>query len=294
MCPTLGCGVIGDLVRDCYVGRVRSPEAASAWRSGGLELYQATVSQFSWRPHAHEDFFIALTESGLATPVYRGGKHVIGPGDMIVLNPEEAHAGGPPDDGRWSYRALYPSPDLVRQVTPAVPWFDTDVIRDPQVVALLHRFHRLSETAGSLALEREVLLSLGLGLLTIRHAAVAGAPRPPGREPRAIRLAKEHLDEHAADDVTLEDLASHTGLTPFHLCRVFRQATGMTPHGYQILARVRRARTLLLAGHSIATVAVETGFFDQAHLTRHFTRVMGLPPGQYVMAMRPALGNPRY
>jgi AraC-like DNA-binding protein len=260
---------------------VRSPEAANAWRCGGLELYQATVSQFSWRPHAHEDFFIALSESGLATPVYRGGKHVIGPGDMIVLNPEEAHAGGPPDDGRWSYRALYPSPDLIRQVTPGVSWFGTDVIRDPQVTALLHRFHRLSETPGSLALERDVLLALGLALLTIRHAAVASRLRPPGREPLAIRLAREYLDEHAADDVTLEDLALHTGLTPFHLCRVFRQATEMTPHGYQIQARVRRARALLLAGYPIARVAAETGFYDQAHLTRHFTRVMGLPPARY-------------
>lgn len=265
---------------------MRSPEAASAWRCGDLELYQARVSRFAFRPHAHEEFFIALTETGLATPVYRGDRHVIGPGDMIVLNPEEAHAGGPPDDRSWTYRALYPSPDLIRQDAPAVPWFTTDVIRDLQVTALLHRFHRLSRVPGSSSLDRSACLVTGLALLTSRHAVAASFPRVAGREPRAIRLAREFLNEHAVDDVTLEHLAAHAGLTPFHLCRVFRQATGMTPHGYQIQARVRRARALLLAGQPVAQAAVETGFWDQAHLTRHFTRVIGLPPAQYVSAMR--------
>lgn len=257
---------------------MRSPEAASAWRCGDLELYQATVSQFTWRPHAHEEFFIALSETGLATPVYRGDRHVIGPGDMIVLNPEEAHAGGPPDDGTWSYRAMYPSPDLIGQDA----WFDTDVIRDPQVMAMLRRFHRLSRIPGSSSLEREACLATGLVLLTSRHAMPARPLRPLGREPRAVRLAMEFLDEHGTGDVTLADLAAYVGLTPFHLCRVFRRATGMTPHGYQIQVRVRRARAMLLAGYPIATAAVEAGFWDQAHLTRHFTRVVGLTPGQYI------------
>jgi AraC-like DNA-binding protein len=285
---TLGSAVTGGLVRDCYGEPVRSPAAASAWRCGdlgGLELYRATVSQFAFRAHAHEEFFIAVTEGGLATPVYRGETHVIGPGDVIVLNPEEAHAGGPPRDGSWSYRALYPPPELIRQVTPTQSRFTTDVIRDPRVTALLQRFHRLSQLPGASSLERGECLVSGLALLVSRHAASGSVPAAP-RSPRAVGVVKEFLDEHAVADVTLEDLASHTGLSPYHLCRVFGRATGMTPHGYQIQVRVRRARALLLAGQPIATVAVETGFWDQAHLTRHFTRVMGLPPGQYVAAMR--------
>ena len=93
--------------------------AARMWRAedlGGLELFGATLSEFAFRPHAHEEFFIAVTDAGLATPVYRGDRHVIGPGDLIVLNPEEAHACGPPAEGSWTYRALYPSQDLMGQI----------------------------------------------------------------------------------------------------------------------------------------------------------------------------------
>ncbi len=65
--------------------RSQSPDIARMWRAedlGGLELLRATLTEFAFRPHAHEEFFIALTEGGLAAPTYRGGTHVIGPGDL--------------------------------------------------------------------------------------------------------------------------------------------------------------------------------------------------------------------
>lgn len=262
------------------------------WQSadlGGLELFRATGLRFTFRPHAHEEFFIALTEAGRAASIYRGDTHAIGPGDIIVLNPEEGHAGGPPAGDSWVYRSLYLPLDLMRQLaaefpsgTPTMPWFAADVVRDPRVSALLLRFHRLSEQPGSSALHREACLAEGLLLLASRHAGVQRPPRSPGREPRAIRAAREFLDEHAGDNVTLRDLAGYAGLTPSHLCRVFRQATGMTPHTYQLQIRVRRAKTLLLAGHPIAQAAAEVGFWDQAHLTRHFKRTVGITPARYV------------
>ncbi len=225
------------------------------WRAedlGGLELFRATISEFTFHPHAHEEFFIALTETGLATPTYRGDRHVIGPGDLIVLNPEEAHAGGPPAEGSWTYRALY------------------------------RRFHRLSELPGSSLLEREAYLAATLVLLVSRYAAPRQAPRSPGRERRAIRLSREYLEEHAEENVTLQALARFAGLSAFHLCRVFRDSVGMPPHSYQTQVRVRRAKSLLRAGLPITQVAAEAGFYDQAHLTRHFKRIVGLTPGRYV------------
>jgi AraC-like DNA-binding protein len=264
---------------------------ARLWRAedlGGLELLRATLSGFAFRPHAHEEFFIALTEDGLATPTYRGDTHVIGPGDLIVLNPEEAHAGGPPQERSWTYRALYPGPDLMREIMaefpgdrPTMPYFGGDVVRDREVAARLRHFHRLSEPPESSMLDREAQLAEALVLLVGRHAAPPRTPRSPGRERRAVRLSREYLDEHAAEKVTLGALARFASLSTFHLCRVFREAVGMTPHAYQTQARVRRAKYLLRSGLPIALVATEAGFYDQAHLTRHFKRIVGLTPGRY-------------
>ena len=269
---------------------------ARIWRTedlGGLELLRATLSEFAFRPHAHEEFFIALTERGLATPTYRSSTHVIGPGDLIVLNPEEAHAGGPRAEGSWTYRALYPGPDLMRQIMaefpgrrPTMPSFGGDVVRDREVAARLQRFHGLSEQPGSSMLEREAQLTQALVLLVGRHAAPPQAPRSPGREPRAVRRSREYLEEHAAENVTLAALARFAGLSAFHLCRVFGETVGMAPHAYQTQVRVRHAKSLLRAGLPIALVAAEAGFYDQAHLTRHFKRIVGLTPGRYATEAR--------
>jgi AraC-like DNA-binding protein len=69
---------------------------------------------------------------------------------------------------------------------------------------------------------------------------------------------------------------------PFHLCRVFRKETGLSPHSYQTLVRVHLAKTLLAAGVAISQVAVDAGFYDQAHLTRYFKRIYGVTPGRYL------------
>ncbi len=80
---------------------------------------------------------------------------------------------------------------------------------------------------------------------------------------------------------SLEQLATELGTSPFALLRAFRERYGMPPHTWLTDARVRRARRLLDAGAAPAEVAVAVGFTDQPHLNRHFTRIVGVPPGAY-------------
>ena len=246
---------------------------------GGLEMLSASLSAFEFRPHAHEEFFLAVTDRGLVTPTYRGRSHAIGPGELIVLNPEEPHAGGPPPGVRWTYRALYLRPELVRAVVSGVPRFAGDVVRDPQVAAGLRRYHRLGHQPGSDPLAREEQLAATLARL-VRYAAAPVAERV-GREPAAVRRSRDHLEAYAHERVTLAELARCAGLSPYHLCRVFHAAVGMTPHAYQTQVRVRRAKAMLRAGQPIPQVAAEAGFYDQAHLNRHFKLIVGVTPGQF-------------
>src|SRR5436309_3146946 len=78
---------------------------------------------------------------------------------------------------------------------------------------------------------------------------------------------------------TLDELAAAAGMSPFALLRAFRAETGLPPHAYLNQLRVRLARQLLDAGLPPAQVAADAGFADQPHLTRHFKRAVGVPPG---------------
>jgi AraC-like DNA-binding protein len=62
----------------------------------------------------------------------------------------------------------------------------------------------------------------------------------------------------------------------------------MPPHAFQTQVRVANAKRLLRGGSAILQVALETGFADQSHLTRCFTRFVGLTPGAYQQGARPA------
>ena len=106
-----------------------------------------------------------------------------------------------------------------------------------------------------------------------RRAAKSWASLGP-----VISFVEEYLGEH----FTLRDLAMEAEVSPFHFARVFKQATGLTPHQYVISRRVERARRLLAkGGRSIAAIAAETGFASQSHLTEMFRREVGMTPRAY-------------
>lgn len=90
------------------------------------------------------------------------------------------------------------------------------------------------------------------------------------------------LDDHLTENLTLTEASDLLGAHRSHLARVFSQAYGIAPHHYVSGRRVDRARRLLLAGRAPADVAAEAGFHDQAHLTRHFRKVLGTTPGAFV------------
>jgi AraC-like DNA-binding protein len=108
-----------------------------------------------------------------------------------------------------------------------------------------------------------------------------------------VQRARDYLDQHYAENVTLDDLAAAASLSPFHLLRVFRRTVGLPPHAYLTGVRVRQARRLLLADLPIADVAAQTGFADQSHLSRHFKRIVGVPPGRYRQNSKNIQDRPR-
>ena len=98
---------------------------------------------------------------------------------------------------------------------------------------------------------------------------------------RASRRAREYVDAHLADDVSVATLAALAGLSPGYFARSFRRATGLPPHAWLVQRRVERAKALINAGGSLADVALAVGFVDQRHLNLHFRRVTGVTAGRY-------------
>ncbi|MBN3791539.1 AraC family transcriptional regulator [Burkholderia sp. Ac-20353] len=119
----------------------------------------------------------------------------------------------------------------------------------------------------------------------LHHAHDDGTPRAFGAArpvSRAVGGALHFIETSFAQPVSLDTLASVAGLSVSRFATRFRSEVGVSPHRYLCLVRIRRAQDLLRAGLPPSVVATEVGFFDQSHLCRHFRRVLGLTPRDYV------------
>jgi AraC-like DNA-binding protein len=96
---------------------------------------------------------------------------------------------------------------------------------------------------------------------------------------------RDLLDSRVRDGLTLREAGELLHAHPDHLVRAFTAAFGLPPHRYLTGRRLDAARTRLLAGEPPAAVASAVGFHDQAHLTRHFRRLLGSTPGRYAAAV---------
>jgi AraC-like DNA-binding protein len=265
-------------------------EVARYWQHGavdGVDLLRARFVTHRYGRHAHETYTFGLIEAGVEEFEYGRSLLRAAPGAVALLNPDVVHTGQAATPSGWTYRVLYPQVSVVSSVAAELgaqrgtPWFPDTVLYDAATGALLRQAHQAAEYGDRLA--SSTLLTAALTRLLRAHSAASPGDRreTPSRSPASVQTVRDLLPQRLADPPTLAELAAITGLSQFALLRAFRQETGMPPHAYLNQLRVRRARQLLDAGLAPADVAAQTGFADQAHLTRHFKRVVGVPPAAY-------------
>lgn len=205
-------------------------------------------------------------------------------GALLIVEPGEAWTSEAKD---LTFYSLSIDPAWLQQIATELlhrekplPHFPSHLLFDPPLSQAVHDLAVRSLAPASRLQQEELLLHL-LAPLLLSHAEYAKALPQMGWEHPAIKRTKEYLQEHYAEDVSLQELAAVVNLSPFHLARVFRQEVGLSPHVYQTKLRLARAKTLLRHGYDVGYVAHETGFFDQSHFTQQFKRHHLVTPGSY-------------
>ena len=271
-------------------GRLRQDEAR-LWRVpflGGLDVLQARFVKQAFARHTHEVFTVGVVWQGAAEFWNRGAKHVAPGGSVMMINPDEVNTGHPFAEDGYVHLVLYPSAEQLRTVAEQVTgrkvatlYFPQSVATAPDVARRLTAAHRvLADPAASL-LARETTLQGALASLITSLGDERLSPTRGGRERAVVREVRAYLEEHACEDISLDDLARLSGLSPFYLTRVFRQEVGLPPHAYQVQVRVQRAQGWIAAGWSLTEVALAAGFSDQSAFSNQFKRHVGVTPGQY-------------
>jgi transcriptional regulator GlxA family with amidase domain len=100
--------------------------------------------------------------------------------------------------------------------------------------------------------------------------------------------------DHLDGDLTVENLARRSGMSPRHFARLFVQRMGTSPAAYVRRLRVEQARSRIESGAMRAKqVARECGFADEQSMRRAFRHVLGISPADYRSRFAGALQQPR-
>ena len=101
------------------------------------------------------------------------------------------------------------------------------------------------------------------------------------RRALAIERALVYIGQHYVEPIQLCELAKVACVSKCQLVRRFTATLGVSPHRYQLLLRLSRAKAMLREGTCITHIAQGVGFFDHSHLNRSFRILLGMTPTQY-------------
>lgn len=115
------------------------------------------------------------------------------------------------------------------------------------------------------------------GLVGI-NAIVAVGGLPGGM----LRRVTAYIESNLHRDLRLAKLAAVTHMSPFHFARLFKRATGLSPHRYVVQRRIRAATTLLATStSSISSIAQAVGFRTASHFATTVRRITGVTPSAH-------------
>lgn len=256
----------------------------------GLSMMHALFTTHEFPLHTHEALVVAVTEAGGSVVKSRGRIEQAHHEALFVFNPGEPHAGWMGRSPHWRYRAFYlakPSMErLARDLgLPQLPGFMHNLFTDRDLIDGFLELHAACD-GPTPADHRDELMTATFGRLFARHGGRPIARPVADREllGRAIGL----MHERFAEPLLLGDIASALELTKFQLIGLFKRTVGLTPHVYLTQVRLNAACRLLKRGRSLAETAIETGFYDQSAMTRHFKRSYAITPLQFASANRMA------
>jgi len=225
--------------------------------------------------HSHEEPILILLLAGYTREQVRGRDIVAGPLDVGLKPAGIRHQDHFWPNGVRALRIVLSSPLLteLEKCSPIMEqweWLkDSDAVRP-----LLRTVKALRDKSNDAVVEESLYDSVAAMLANAQGAKPADAPS-------WLREAREHLEASYSTGLRLRHLANQARVHPVYFARMFRRFFGCSVGEHVRKMQLRAAAALLgEKPHSLADIAYQTGFSDQAHMTRAFTNKYDVTPGK--------------
>ncbi len=253
----------------------------------GIEALSCS-SHFSFGSHIHNGHVLWLNSEGGEYFTLKGSTEMLQPGSISVIEPGIVHSNRPCEKGGRHLRSLYLDREFFLYVEKmetgsatgkiCLPTARFQNIRQWKQAVLLHEAIITGEE--QIVLEHLVLLLFS----HLRESLPRWKQEANIRSCTDYRLPQiiDYMRAHLGEKISLNELAQIARCTSFHIIRIFKTGMGMSPHAYLVQLRLEQARQYMDKGYTIADAALLSGFSDQSHLNRVFSKRYGLTPGSYI------------
>lgn len=250
-----------------------------------IEAYQLSGIVQKFPNHFHDFYVIGFIEGGKRHLWCKGKEYDLCANDLVLFNPRDNHYCSPVRGELLDYRAVNISSEVMLRAAKEImgknctPHFTQNVVYQSEIAmavgdvyhAILTEAPRLQKEEAFFYLLEQVLQEYASSFENIENT-----------EPdEQIKMLCFYMEQHFAENITLEDLLSMTSFGKSYLLRLFTKQLGVSPYRYLQTIRIDKAKKLLEQGMEPIEVADRTGFSDQSHFTNFFKSFIGLTPKQY-------------
>lgn len=280
----------------------------------GMSLFQSdTISISTWECTAERGASAERTFPFHAVAFAREGSHEILDGrGRVTLDPTQAVFFNPNEPYQTSHHNLPTAPTRGYLVALSAP-LATALLRvhhphkaddaEPRFhvaegpvygrpyLQLLTCLRGMERADPTLDREREdAIIALVDAIVARAYQRSSPTMWPLNESSRAVVYFIRHfICEHYSSSISLAAVATLTGLSPYHICRIFRASTGMSIHRYLIRIRLSAAVGQLCDGvGDLAAIAFDVGFSSHSHFTAAFRAEFGITPSAARRRMAPA------
>ena len=247
-------------------------------RIDGIDISYVDCSGHVFARHAHDEFVISANCVG-GEAIWLDRKSLeAGPNHVTLYNPGQLQAGHG-HAAPWTIMSFHVEPAVLPRIfgLSAETVFDTPVLYHPRLATTLRN-------VGGYSLSPDVSDDQALEAITRvlarLLASVGSHPRSASRSvPSRVGRIRERLLAEADDPQSLLELAAGEDMTQVQVVRAFSRTYGLPPFAWLMVERLKQARSRLEREEPIAQISMELGFSDQAHFTRRFKAMYGVPPG---------------
>jgi AraC-like DNA-binding protein len=244
-----------------------------------------TLEHHSFPRHFHEHYVIELVVQG-ADQFYCNGKTQTAiSNELVCINPGEVHTGSTAYDHPLCYYSIYPGKRELQQIAslleiilPTDFCFQQLLSSQPQLATKMRLLFETILSVNPEAMQcEELFLDLMHPLLENIGSNANGHFKALTKDVRIQHLI-DYIHTSFTEPLSLQHMAAHINVSPYHLIRLFKSATGLSPYEYLLSLRMEYAKQLLQKGYSVKHAAWKAGFYDTSHFNRLFRKVSGTNP----------------